>query len=187
MYHSVADLAYLAGLIDGEGHLTIESSVKAKNRTSKHPEGYRTHVVLVNVTNTDVPMIEWLYYTFGGRLYLQLPNDKYRRMKTIYRWTMYGPLIDSLLPQVIPYLKTKKQQAEVIMQFRTTVSRDYRSGGLPPGTLEFREELRKEIRRLNNLPPVPPLSLPLVALAPKKAVRGFQDIQSGFILDQTEG
>ena len=65
---NIAQLAYLAGIIDGEGCFFI-----GKSKTSR-PYGCGFHFYAVlRITNTDEGLILWLEKTFGGA-----KNSRYR-------------------------------------------------------------------------------------------------------------
>ena len=58
--YTVAQLAYLAGIIDGEGSIYIGNF--SCNKKTKVPY-YQTNI---QVTNTDKTLIDWLFDIFGG-------------------------------------------------------------------------------------------------------------------------
>lgn len=186
MPYTVAQLAYLAGLIDGEGHITIElSGVKTRPN----------HQVTACIVNTDHNMILWLRENFGGIIYMQ-PRGKgvdRTRVRDCYRWVMHTDLQDHVLPQLLPFLITKKSRAEIAIEFRKTIKTEYRKTGLPPEVFQKREELRLAIKAINGAPPPSPIPLPLIAPTrhPQKGRNakksGVPVIQNGFSLDQIEG
>ena len=70
------DLAYLAGIIDGEGCITI----KYNKRTD-------VHFVALSVGMTELPAVELMVRVFGGKLRKELPGGKNSvRNKAMYRW-----------------------------------------------------------------------------------------------------
>lgn len=100
------ELAYIAGIIDGEGYLS------GRNR------------IFLRVNMIDKPVIEWLCKTVGGRVELR-HNGKWRD-----QWAWYLPrkhgLID-FLREVLPYLRVKHEQAQAIITYHdnpTTINRD---------------------------------------------------------------
>ena len=83
-------LAYLAGLIDGEGCLKIEN--------------HGTIRLIIGMT--DRKAIYWIYQTFGGNIGI----DKTKKGKNFYVWRMnQGKDLFYLLLLVMPFLITKKQ------------------------------------------------------------------------------
>lgn len=97
------DLAYLAGIIDGEG-------------TVVHGAGV-TRMTALRVAMTDKVVIDWLQSTFGGTIYTK---PKSPRGKAYYEWTLQGQdrLLD-LIPQIIPYALCKRPQLERMIDLLT--------------------------------------------------------------------
>lgn len=92
------DLAYTAGLIDGEGCFFARSSPAIK------------------FSNTDLGLINYLVKTFGGKV-----NTKQKlKNKTFYSWYLYGQLAVDFTEQILPFLIYKKPQAELILNFYKT-------------------------------------------------------------------
>ena len=181
MAYTVEQLAYLAGMIDGEGHITIElGGVKTRPN----------HQVTACVVNTAPSLILWLRENFGGIIYTQRHEDIVSRKRHCYRWVMHTDLQDKVLPLLLPYLTIKKEQAELAIEFRKTISSGHRKGGLPPEVFQKREELRAAIKKLNANPNLPPIPLHLIAPTrhPQKGKYAKQSgvpvIQDGFKLDQ---
>lgn len=83
-------LSYLAGIIDGEGHIKIE-----KNGTLRFIVGM-----------TDKNTINWIYNNFGGNI----SEQKCKSGKPFYVWRMNsGADLIQLSIFLIPFLITKKQ------------------------------------------------------------------------------
>jgi len=104
---SETDKAYLAGLVDGEGHIGISLSSKG------HFNGR------VKINMTDKPTMEWCVETTGvGYLELVKPQGDFKhRHKISYKWRLGRDLGGQLLLQLLPYLKTKRKQAESFLEF----------------------------------------------------------------------
>ena len=106
-------LAYMAGLLDGEGCLRID---ERKNRGRR---------ITVSVSNTDMKMINWMKENFGGNIY-EDNNAKYgwkacyqlqiRKTKDIYK----------LLKAVSPYLITKKEKAKELIKRAEEIIKRYK-------------------------------------------------------------
>jgi hypothetical protein len=135
------DLAYLAGLLDGEGTLGVYG------RTEK---GRREYVVACVVANTSTTLMEWLVTKFGGSYKARKQTNK--GWKVCYGWSIHDRRkIADLLPHVLPYLVIKKEQAELMLQL------PYGGGGKnnhPPEykkrLRDLRESLVERTRRLNK-------------------------------------
>lgn len=125
------ELAWLAGILDGEGCLELNMK-KAKN-------GKRYLNPKIRIYNTDIRMIEKVsriykslnlvfFYTLGN-------NGKHRSPLTGKRWkTQIGICIASqgttrkLLEIVMPYLVNKKSMAQIIIKVISLVQSCPRGG-----------------------------------------------------------
>lgn len=95
------DVAYLAGLIDGEGCLAIRNRVRWKS-------------ISVEVVGTDRVPLDWAQATFGGvvgKLHEKRPN---RRQPWHWRITATEPAAE-LARIVRPYLKVKQAEATLLV------------------------------------------------------------------------
>ena len=104
-------LAYVAGIIDGEGSISIAQH-KRKNGRLHHWE------LIVAVTNTQLWLIEFLHLQFGGHIdgrtvYFNRPN-----CKDSWRWTICATKASDFLKLVLPYLQLKKTRAELAIAFQ---------------------------------------------------------------------
>jgi len=83
-------VAYLAGLIDGEGYLQIRKDGQIRLR----------------IGMTDKPTIQWIKENFGG----SISEQKTKKGKPFYVWHMnQGAALIYLLLLVIPFLVAKKE------------------------------------------------------------------------------
>lgn len=112
---SVEQLAYLAGIVDGEGSIYIGNFSSNPKTGTLH---YQTNM---EVTNTDENLINWLKETFGGRInkytFKQLPKNSRR---PVFRWIVSGELIAYLCNLIQPYLVIKRAQCEIMLKMRET-------------------------------------------------------------------
>ena len=67
MSNSLSDLAYCAGLMDGEGCITL---------TRDSESNYRLRV---KITSTDYSVLEWLQEHFDGYIHLSRKESKYNK------------------------------------------------------------------------------------------------------------
>lgn len=141
------DIAYLAGIIDGEGSIYIGNF--SCNPKTKMPY-FQTNI---QVSNTDEPLIQWLKDTFGG-----LINKRTRKQhpansrKQVYIWTVSGERLTHLCEILIPYLICKRKQAEIMIEMRKTFDKSlYRIGQqVPMEILHTRKRLMDEMRSLHT-------------------------------------
>jgi len=113
--YTIAQIAYLAGIMDGEGAFLI--GAYAKNPKTGTPHFHTT----MQVSSTDISLINWLVDNFGGRLqhYSAKQTPKNSR-KAVYRWTAHSDRVKHLCEIMIPYLVIKIEQAKVMIQMRDT-------------------------------------------------------------------
>lgn len=111
---SEAELAYLAGIVDGEGYLTVHRHKNCSYSTT------------LGVTNTDVRMIHWLHQHFGGSsgpTSRRKENPRFKpNWKPSWAWRATSSDLDLILRSLIPYLVVKKRQAELVIAYRATVN-----------------------------------------------------------------
>jgi hypothetical protein len=105
--------AYLAGLIDGEGHIGI---VMDSTKHQHNPDRSIGYAALLTIANTDLAIMKWLKQEFGGNYYLHKSyNQQHRKM---YTWRMRGlKQLELLLLAFLPYLRIKREQAKVLLEF----------------------------------------------------------------------
>jgi hypothetical protein len=140
------DIAYLAGIIDGEGTITLA----IKNGSGKQV-GAKWSRPLVHVVNTDLALLGWIEERFGGYLYDQPIGKASDRSKPCYRLSWGGPEAIEIVTTVLPYLVVKRAQADVLLRFADTYSATrYGRGGLPEAVKDQRLGLVTEIRSLNK-------------------------------------
>jgi len=147
IYHidqTTEQIAYLAGIIDGEGCLYI-----GRVKQGKYGSGWQWRA-LIRVTSCDEELILWLEETFGGSKdsrYRWTSKKKYFR--PVYNWQATGNMLDHVLKCVEPYLIIKKKQCDVMKRYRLT-SKNIGSKRLPDDIVAKRFELLSEIRNLNS-------------------------------------
>ena len=108
---SLEDKCYIAGLIDGEGCITV---YYIKNPNS--PQGFRLRPQ-IQIGNTNKLIIYWLKETTGVGV-LSIHKQSKAKWKTCYSWYLYVISdIKALLEEILPYLKVKKHQAELLLEF----------------------------------------------------------------------
>jgi hypothetical protein len=62
--------------------------------------------------------MKWLKQTFGGNYYLHKKTLKHAHEKSLFTWRLTRrEEIEKVLLAVMPYLRIKKQQAKVLLEF----------------------------------------------------------------------
>ena len=99
------ELAYYAGIFDGEGCIVIHShqwvTKGGKTRVGFYPE--------IILANTNQWLIQQLRFAFGGNVYLRKRGTT--RAQAIWVWQTTSKKATQCLESLLPYLKLKKQQA----------------------------------------------------------------------------
>jgi hypothetical protein len=108
------DLSYVAGLFDGEGYTGITSRTRA-NLTR--------YVASVVISNQSKETLEWIASLFGGGI-SQLKDR--RTSRPCYSWYLTGEKMDVFLKSISPYVRIKKQEVDVVLQFRAVVPKSYK-------------------------------------------------------------
>jgi cytochrome c-type biogenesis protein CcmH/NrfF len=104
---SEAELAYFAGIVDGEGCFAVHRHRQAG-----------IYGMQLQVGNTDPQLMQWMHQRFGGTLKLERrANPKHQ---PVWRWWAASADLDVLLTRLIPYLICKKRQAELFVAYRAT-------------------------------------------------------------------
>src|SRR3990167_3559029 len=102
-------LAYTAGFLDGEGCIRISK----RNPRNGRRISYNLSVVIYQ---KDGEIMDWLYGNFGGMVYLKNKGDKSDNW--IYEWRVTEVKAYQFLKTLLPFLKYKKKQAELAIQFQ---------------------------------------------------------------------
>lgn len=117
-----ANWGYLAGLIDGEGHISITRSDKPITRTQRgKTKIYAAPVrygIVVGVSNTDIRLMKKLKELFGSSYSGGKPFKNHPNWKPKYQWIVAGNKNkELLLLAVLPYLVLKREQAIIALEF----------------------------------------------------------------------
>ncbi len=119
--------AYLAGLIDGEGCISIRKTFQ---------NGKDQFKPMIEVGMTDIEPMKLLQQTFGGSYWPEIV----RGMKLpITKWRVTGSHIIPVLEPLLPYLLAKKRQAEIALTLARRIKRQGRP--LPKIETDFRRTL----------------------------------------------
>ena len=142
---NAADIAYSAGIFDGEGWAII--APYNYNSTFKGTV-YPRHRVRIGVSNTSLLMLEWLKCTWGGNIYLGYPRKGKRR--PLYSWQSSEKIAAPFLSQILSYLKIKTGQVRLDLKFRSTIGRTSRGRPVSKSILDERNRLMNAMRVAND-------------------------------------
>ena len=144
----VEELAYLAGLFDGEGSLGLKRY---------KPKGKNAHVRIdprVSVTNTRLELVEPFQKAFGGSVYHQKRSLVWQEVNS---WEALSSNAISCIKALLPYLREpkKREAADWILYFwenrSLSTEAGYHSGRNPvPGEeMSWRLEIFNRVKILN--------------------------------------
>ena len=100
--------AYLAGMIDGEGHIGIY--MRRKNKTQN-----LNLVMFMTISNTSDELYNLFAETGVGAIAKRKPRKE--NYKPLNVWTISPNACRTLLPLVLPYLRIRKQQAVLAIEY----------------------------------------------------------------------
>jgi hypothetical protein len=136
----VAVLAYVAGVFDGEGSVSITCAQQ------------RYHTLRVEIVNTNPMLMQWLVEKMGGKI-TPLRQNQGLGTKPVFAWILRNLNAEVFLREVLPYLIVKREQAELALAFRAIRTARVRKGRWPTVTEEAiveRESIRHQLRAVNG-------------------------------------
>ena len=133
MTTSETERAYLAGILDGEGYISLWM-------THKDYLSYR-----VGITGNSVELHAWIAQRFGGTTRVDRKYDRCIRT----RW-MIREEIEELLHAVYPYLVIKKRQAEIMLSYFEKKPKNSHGNMTNLEKLKFHEDMLREHARVND-------------------------------------
>lgn len=149
--YTIAEAAYFAGLMDGEGTFFIGNY---GNRDKNRGNGFFQTVL--KVTTTDKCIAEWLFHIFGGWHNEYTPAQRAKNCKgPVYSWTCTGDRLTHLCEIMLPYLVAKRDQALILLEMRKTYqSSEYVKGkqgvqSVPDHIHTRRLDLMKRLKSLH--------------------------------------
>ena len=141
--------AYLAGAIDSDGFITIGRSTRKVGEKYAHRPTY--YIAKVGYVSTDRIVPDLFHKMFGGSLNEHQPkNATYKR---VYLWQCTNNKAGVVVEAILPYLRQKKSQAEIVIEFiRRMDSRHNREMklGISPEIEAERYELWEAMTKLNR-------------------------------------
>lgn len=111
------DLAYIAGILDGEGSISI-SQVKKNHKSMGH-------TLRISVTNTNEWICQWLHFNFGGTIRIRVKGIGWGK-KDIWEWSIASQKALSFLQLISPYIKLKRPQVDLALQFQKKKRRGHK-------------------------------------------------------------
>lgn len=153
---NVSKFAYAAGIIDGEGSISI----------SKRGNSYG---VSVDVGMKDGRVIDFLYGTFGGNIRVRHHEETHFGNSYSYKdfdmisWYLKCQKAKEFLRRIYPFLRVKKRQAELAIRLQQRIevgikrcqirNPGFRTGfrcNLSDHEIMIRDKIVEEIKSLNH-------------------------------------
>lgn len=97
------EIAYIAGFFDGEGCVRIKQA----------NQGGNSYYVIAHITNTNESILKDVEKLFGGKTRMQERGKN----KDVYNWCVTSSEAVDFLKTLSPFLKEKKEQAELAIYF----------------------------------------------------------------------
>jgi hypothetical protein len=137
---SAVELAWVAGIIDGEGCISIQVKPATKpGRVSP------SHSLFLKVTMGDQPTIERLRDILGvGSVHRQ--NVRGDRVNEAWAWWTASRKAHAVLVAIRPYLVTKAHEADLGLEFLSLPFQKRGRVPLDPSVVAERERLRVLLR-----------------------------------------
>ena len=150
---SPASLGWLAGIVDGEGSITLP---RGKTRS-----GYIYYSIRVSIPNTDARIMSKIQELTLHRLGKVYPHKRPSRSRPIYCWITSARRALCFLYLIIPFLVAKKEQAELavemqrlLMRQKSIKQRDRTTGRIIRGEVRTdtaqRDRLVQAVKTLNK-------------------------------------
>ena len=112
------EIAYLAGLFDGEGCIQIKKQWEAKKRAGK-PKRYKVWRISMEISMTDKDIIDWVHKTVGvGTVLINVKNkspSSKPHWKTQWRWRCSHRQAYKVCKMIWPYSQVKLELVEKII------------------------------------------------------------------------
>lgn len=141
MQISVADAAWAAGFLDGEGCFKISKAP---------PRGYNrfpSYTIGVNAVQVDPAPLEYLRLLFGGSFHRRSYVHRERQAQS-YIWQSSSRVALAVIDVVRPYLRVKGRQADLLRELYATTGRQGRRTDV--SVIAQREGLYRAAKELNR-------------------------------------
>jgi len=111
MPYKAEELAYIAGLVDGEGYIGLVKVTETRRI-------FRTtycYLPTIRISMCDREGIDFIDRLFKGNIWF---HQKQKGWRDQWEWSAKGKKrVAEILKAILPYLKIKKRQAEVLIEF----------------------------------------------------------------------
>lgn len=136
---NVVDLAWLAGIIDGEGSIFI------MKQTRKDRERAFNYILRLSVQSADRIMAFECMKLTGEGATMDAPTAKENQSNT-YKWQVSGRKAANILRDLIPFMRVKKDQAESALLFQESTKKHWKH--MTPKDYQEQEDFYYKLKQL---------------------------------------
>ena len=134
------EAAYVAGLFDGEGSVSI-ASARAQHGT------FPQYWLFLNITNTDEGLIAYLRERFGG--FVTSARQRQAHHRPCWKWTLQSEKAVEFLRLIRPHVRIKGPQIDLALEFQRR-KRRWHHKHLTAEVIEQRANLKRALSALNS-------------------------------------
>lgn len=143
------DRIYLAGIIDGEGYV----SILKKKREGKYQRVPYYADAVVKVASVDKILIDFIHDRYPGYVSKRIPKKKNHKIS--WAWDLKGTMkVKHFLEDIYPYMLVKQKNAKIVLDFIRLRERMGRVGihrGNKPTTQSDWDEMENYIIEVRKL------------------------------------
>ena len=133
------ELAYLAGLFDGEGSISIAINTYCK--------GVPYYVLQVNISSCDEHIIKWVRAKVGFGIVFSAPPGYFGLSKRqMWRYQVKSQEAASFLRLLLPHVRMKKRQIQIALNFQSRLI--CKRGEVTAQEVKARQSCRNQLRKL---------------------------------------
>ena len=134
--------AYTAGLIDGEGYVSVIPSYHKNNRVY--------YVPCIKVASVTKCLVDYLHDNYGGHITYRV--HKRANQRPSYSWELKNmDNVSSFIDKIYDFLLVKKRQSELVKECCSlTRYNNPKSEKYDPLVFKRKEEIHKELLVLNH-------------------------------------
>lgn len=135
--------AYIAGFFDGEGCVTIlKAPPSGKSRTAVYS------LTVIISQNGDIPIVELVELTGVGSIH------EHTQSPGAYNWQIRSKEARDFLVAILPYLKSKKEQAEIAIEYQNKQTHKNSTGRgytVPQNLIDEKEAYYLQLQNLKGI------------------------------------
>ncbi|MGI0022887.1 MAG: hypothetical protein ACRD9Q_08515 [Nitrososphaeraceae archaeon] len=133
----ITSLAYIAGIVDGEGYVGI-----CKNKSKKRKNENTQYIETVSIGMNKPHAISLINEIFGGKI----REEKYIKN----RITFTNKSAMNFLRNIFPYLRVKSGNARILFELEKDKYDNIGHQRISDTRIEFREYLYRKVKALNH-------------------------------------